>query len=72
MISLGKTVSNIISDYHKQNQLNDPDEEKFRLIKSAEKVIRTVLKMLLTNKEFYPSASNIASFEENKKFYWLF
>lgn len=50
MISLGKTVSNMIIDYHKQNQLNDPDEEKFRLIKSAQKVIRTEFNMLLKNK----------------------
>lgn len=62
----------MILDDHKQNQLNGPDEEKFRLIKSAEKVIRTELNMLLKNKEFYPSASSIASVEENKKFYRLF
>lgn len=68
MITFGKTVSNIILDYHKQKRLDDPDEEKFRLIESAAKLIRTEINLLYKNKDFYPSASDIASVEENKTY----
>ena len=68
MITFGKTVSNIILDYHKENRLEDPDEEKFRLIEFAAKLIRTEINLLYKNKEYYPSASEISSNDENKSY----
>lgn len=68
MVTMGQTVANILLDYQKQKKLEDPELEKYRLIEAAAKLIKTEIKLLSTSMEYYPSSSEIASEQENKKF----
>lgn len=66
IVTFGKTAADIILDYHKQTRIEDPNQEKFRIIESAAKLIKSEINLLCDNMDFYPSASDIASLEENK------
>ncbi|CAH1109750.1 unnamed protein product [Psylliodes chrysocephalus] len=65
--NMDETVANIILDYQKKQKLEDPETEKYHLIEAAAKLIKTEIKLLSTTTEHYPSSSEIASEQENKK-----
>lgn len=67
MVTSGRTVANIIFDYQRQKSLEDPNEEKFRIVEAAANLIKAEIKMLYTSMEYYPSPEEISSKEENKK-----
>ncbi|CAH1107961.1 unnamed protein product [Psylliodes chrysocephalus] len=67
MITMGETVADIILDYQKKKKLEDPESEKYHLIEAAAKLIKTEIKLLSTTTEHYPSSSEIAFEQENKK-----
>ncbi|KAJ8887933.1 hypothetical protein PR048_007417 [Dryococelus australis] len=67
IVTFGKTVADIISDYHKQTRLEHPNQEKILIIESAAKLIKNEISLLCNSVDLYPSASDIASLEENKR-----
>ncbi|CAH1110828.1 unnamed protein product [Psylliodes chrysocephalus] len=67
MITIGKTVADIILNYQKKKKLEDPESEKYHLIEAAAKLIKTEIKLLSATTKHYPSSSEIASEQENKK-----
>ncbi|KAJ8879471.1 hypothetical protein PR048_020079 [Dryococelus australis] len=67
IVTFGKTVADIILDYHRQTKLEDRNQEKFQIIESAAKFIKNEISSLCNSMDLYPSPSDIASLEENKK-----
>ncbi|KAF2886025.1 hypothetical protein ILUMI_20148 [Ignelater luminosus] len=65
---MGQIVTNIPLDYEKQKKLKHPELEKYCLIEAAAKLIKAETKLLSTSMVYYPSSSEIASEEKNKKF----
>ena len=68
IVCLDNAIKAIINNAWYEHRNRDPEEEKFRIVKLAAKIISAEIKALNVNKDAYPSENSIADLEEGKRF----
>ena len=61
VVTLRDTAHSILSEFHKQQKSNNPEDEKLIIIKTAAKLIVSDVKLMETPNDSYPDASDIAA-----------
>jgi hypothetical protein len=61
VITLRKTARVILHEFHQNQSLSDPEQEKRNIIKTAANLIKSDIKSIESAKNEYPSVSDIES-----------
>ena len=68
VITLRKTARVILHEFHQNQSLSDPEQEKRNIIKTAANLIKSDIKSIESAKNEYPSVSDIESIEKNLEY----
>ncbi|VDI60803.1 Hypothetical predicted protein, partial [Mytilus galloprovincialis] len=68
VITLRKTATSILHDFHQKQNASDPESEKMNIIKAAASLIKSDIKSKIGTKTEYPSVSDVESLECNEHY----
>jgi hypothetical protein len=68
VITLRKTARVILHEFHQNQSLSDPEQEKRNIIETAANLIKSYIQSIESAKNEYPSVSDIESIEKNLEY----
>ena len=69
VVTLRETAASILYEFQQRPKDQDSDSEKLSIIKTAANLLKSEMKSVETNRDAYPSSSNMSSLEYNLNIY---